>query len=66
MFMDSIFQWVKIVNKEAPTRVHVAKIGRETKCNDVFRSSKEFKIVDIIKRQATSPTSINYQLMLVL
>ncbi len=49
MFMDSIFQWVKIVNNKAPTKVHVAKTGREAKCNDVFRSSKEFKIVDIIK-----------------
>jgi len=27
MLMDSILQWVKIVNNEAPTRVHVAKIG---------------------------------------
>lgn len=49
MFMDSILQWVKIVNNKAPTKVLVAKIGRETKSNDVFKSSKEFKIVDIIK-----------------
>ncbi len=49
MFMDSILQWVKIVNNEAPTRVHVVEIGRETKSNDVFKSSREFKIVDIIK-----------------